>query len=81
MEEFKSLHVLNPNLMKEMFNINKLTYVLRDSNSIYQTVLENVTYPSNTLQYYGKHTRNLLPNEIKESVDILDILIGQTVLD
>ncbi len=34
MEVFKSLHDLNPNFMKEMFNIKELKYLLRDSNVI-----------------------------------------------
>ncbi len=47
-EVFKSLHDLNPNFMKEMFNIKELKYSLRDSNIIYQPKFEKVTYGKNT---------------------------------
>ncbi len=43
MDIFKSLHDLNPNFMKEMFNIKELKYSLRDSNIIYQPKFEKVT--------------------------------------
>ncbi len=68
---FKSLHDLNPNFMKEMFNIKELKYSLRDSNIIYQPKFEKETYGTNTFKYYGAHIWNLLPNEIKETADIL----------
>ncbi len=71
MEVFKSLHDLNPNFTKEMFNIKELKYSLRDSNIIYQPKFEKVTYGKNTFKYYGAHIWNLLPNEIKEIADIL----------
>ncbi len=67
----KSLYDLNPNFMKEMFNIKELKYSLRDSNIIYQPKFEKVTYSKNTFKYYGVHIWNLLPNEIKETGDIL----------
>ncbi len=73
MEVFKSLHDLNPNFMKEMFNIKELKYSLRDSNIIYQPKFEKVTYGENTFKYYGSHIWNLLPNEIKETADILSL--------
>ncbi len=41
---FKSLHDLNPNFMKEMFNIKELKYALRDSNIIYQPKFQKVTW-------------------------------------
>ncbi len=53
MEVFNSLPDLNPNFMKEMFNIKELKYVLRDSNIIYQPKFEKVTYGKNTFKYYG----------------------------
>ncbi len=71
MEVFKSLHDLNRNFIKEMFNIKELKYSLRDSNSIYQPKFEKVTYGKNTFKYYRAHVWNLLPNEIKETADIL----------
>ncbi len=40
MEVVKSLHYLNPNFMKEIFNIKELKYSLRDSNIIYQPKFE-----------------------------------------
>ncbi len=64
MEVFKSLHDLNPNLMKEMFNIKELKYALRDSNIIYQPKFEKVT-DKNTFKYYSSYIWKLLPNEIK----------------
>ncbi len=70
MEVFKSLHDLNPNFMKDMFNIKELKYSLRDSNIIYQPKFEKVTYRKNTFKYYGAHIWKLLPNEIKETADI-----------
>ncbi len=42
MDVFRSLHDLNPNFMKEMFNIKELKYSLRDSNIIYQPKFEKV---------------------------------------
>ncbi len=62
MEVFKSLHDLNPNVMKEMCNIKELKYPLRDSNIIYQPKYEKVTYHKNKFKYYGSHIWNLLPN-------------------
>ncbi len=62
---------MNPYFMKEMFNINKLKYSLRDPNIIYQTKCEIITYGKNTFKYYGSHIWNLLPNEINETADIL----------
>ncbi len=63
-EVFKSLHHLNPNVLKEkMFNIKQLTYALRDSNSVYQPNYEQVTYGNNIC---GIHLWNLLLNEINE---------------
>ncbi len=62
MEVFKSLHDLNPNFMKEMFNIKELKYSIRDSNIIDQPRFEKVTYGKNTFKYYGSHIWNLLPN-------------------
>ncbi len=70
MEDFKSLHDLNPNFMKEMFNIKELKYSPRDSNIIYQPKFEKVTNSKNKIKYYGSHIWNLLPNEIKETADI-----------
>ncbi len=40
MEVFKSLHDMNPNFTKEMFNIKELKYTLRDSYIIYQPKFE-----------------------------------------
>ncbi len=71
MEVFKSLHDLNPNFMKEMFNLKEMKYSLRDSNIIYQPKFKKVTYGKNTFKYYGAHIWNLLPNRIKETADIL----------
>ncbi len=71
MDVFKSLHDLNPSVMKEMINIKELKYSLRDSYIIYQPKFENVTYGKNTVKYYGSHIWNLLSNEIKETPDIL----------
>ncbi len=71
MEVFKSLHDLNPNFMKEMFNINELKYSLRDSNIIYQPKFDKVTYHKNTFKYYFAYVCNLVPIEIKETADIL----------
>ncbi len=66
-----SLHDLNSNFMKEMFNIKELKYSLRESNIIYQPKFEKVTYGKNTFTYYGSHIWNFLPNGIKETADIL----------
>ncbi len=71
MEFFTSLHDLNPNFMKEMFNIKELKYSLMHSNIIYQPKFEKVAYGKNTFKYYGAHIWNLLSNEIKETVDNL----------
>ncbi len=71
MEVFKPLHDLNPNFMKEMFNITELKYSQRDSNIIYQPKFEKVTYGKNTFKYYSAHILNLLTNEMKETADIL----------
>ncbi len=71
MEAFKSLHDLNPNFMKEMFNINELKYSLRDSTIIYKHTFEKATYGKNTFKYYGAHIWNLLQYEIKVTADIL----------
>ncbi len=71
MEDFKSLHDLNPNFLKEMFLIKELKYSLSDSNIIYQPKFQKVTYGKNIFKYYGPHIWNLLPNEIKETADIL----------
>ncbi len=71
MEVCKSLHDLNPNFMKEMFNIKELKFSLRDSNIIYRPKFENVTYGKNTFKYFGSYIWNLLPNESKETADIL----------
>ncbi len=71
MENCKSLDDLNPKFMKEMFNIKELKYSLRDSNIIYQPKFEKVTYGKNTFKYCSAHIWNLLPNEIKETADIL----------
>ncbi len=65
------LHDLNPNFMDEMFNIKELKYSLKDSNIIYQPKFEKVTYSLNTFKYYDLHIWNLLPNDIKETADIL----------
>ncbi len=71
MEVFKSSYDLNQNFMKEMLNIKELKYSLRDSNNIYLPKFEKVTYGKNTLKYCGSHIWNLLPNETKETADIL----------
>ncbi len=55
MDVFKSLHDLNPNFMKEVFNIKQIKYALRDSNIIYQPKFEKVAYGKNTLKYYRSH--------------------------
>ncbi len=47
-EFFKSLHDLNPNFMKEMFNIKELKYAPRHSNIIYQSKFEKVTHGKST---------------------------------
>ncbi len=38
---------------------------------IYQPKFEKVTYGKNSFKYYGAHIWNLLPNEIKDTADIL----------
>ncbi len=68
MDVFKSLHDLNPNFMKEMLRDS-----LRDSNIIYQPKFEKVTYCKNTFKYYDAHIWIFLPNEIKETADILSL--------
>ncbi len=45
--------------------------ILWDLNIIYQPKFEKVTYGKNTFKYYGSHIWNLLPNEIKETAEIL----------
>ncbi len=51
-----------------------MKYSLRDSNIIYLPKFEKATYGKNTFKYYGSHIWNLLPNEIKETADILSFI-------
>ncbi len=44
-----------------------------DSNIIYLHKFEKVANIKNVFKYYGTHIWNLLPNEIKETADILSL--------
>ncbi len=67
-----------------MFNIKELKFAVRDFNISYQPMFEKITYSKNTYKYNGSHIWNLLPNEIKETADILSskslIISGEGLL-
>ncbi len=44
-----------------------MIYAQRDSNTIYQSRFEKLTYGKNTFKNYGTYILNLLRSEIKES--------------
>ncbi len=46
-------------------------YALRGSNIAYQARFETLIYGKNTFKYYDTNLWKLLPNEIKDSADIL----------
>ncbi len=54
-EVFKSLNNLNPNFMNEMFQVEDITYDLRDSNILCQPKFNKITYGKKTFSYYGRH--------------------------
>ncbi len=69
-EVFKSLYNLNPTFMNQMFEVKIISYDLRNSNVLFQSKWQKVTYGKNTLENYETHIWNLLPNEIKTCTDI-----------
>ncbi len=62
---FKSVHDLNPKCMKAMFNINEISYDLRDKYVMHLPRFNKITYGKKTFKYYVSHIWNYLPEYIK----------------
>ncbi len=69
-EVFKSLNNLNPNFMNKMFQVNDITYDLRDSNILCQPKFNKKNYSKKTFSYYGTHIWNSLCNNIKQCTSL-----------
>jgi hypothetical protein len=69
-EVFKSLNHLNPSFMNSMCQVKDIPYDLRDSNIMYQPRFDKITYGKNTFTYYSAHIWNMLPNNIKNTINI-----------
>ncbi len=54
-----------------MFKRKDLSYQLRDNHTVYQPIFKGIAYVKHTFAYYGSHIWNALPNQVKESTDIL----------
>ncbi len=57
-----------------MLLIKDISYDLRDSVILFQPLFSRITYGKNTFKYYGAYIWNLLPNDIKNSTTIDNIL-------
>ncbi len=51
-----------------MFNINITSY---DLNMVFQPSIDKLIYDKTTCKYYSMHLWNLLPNDIKKSIEII----------
>ena len=69
-EVFKCTQKLNPTFMNDMFTIKESNINLRDPSRLYIPRFDKIQYGKKTFSYYGSHLWNLLPHEIKRSVEL-----------
>ncbi len=70
-EVFKSINKLNPIFMHNIFKTKDLSYQLRDNHTVYQPKFKDITYVRHIFAYHGSQIWNTLPNQVKESTDII----------
>ena len=71
-EVYKCLYKLNPYFLNELFHVKKSSYNLRDTCILQVPQFKKVTYGKHTIQYYGSHLWNCLPNDFKQCIDFND---------
>ncbi len=66
----KCINHLNPTFMTNMVEERNISYDLRDSSALTQLILKPSTNGLNTFSYYGAHSWNILPNDLKKFTSI-----------
>ena len=69
---YKSINVLNPSYMFDLFKRKEMTYDFRDGHVLVQPDFKKIRYGKNTFSYYGAHIWNLLPNNLKEEANDIE---------
>ncbi len=57
--------------MNNIFKTKDLSYQPRDNHTVYKLKFKCITYGKRTFAYYGSHIWDALPNQVKESTDII----------
>ncbi len=59
--------------MHDIFKTKDLSYQLRDNHTVHLPKFKGITYIKHTFAYYvSRHIWNALPNQVKESNDIIN---------
>ena len=69
-EVFKSLNDINPMYMKELFNVKKQPYSLRDTSLLIQARKNTTNFGLRSFVYLGSKLWNNLPGYLKDTTDI-----------
>ena len=69
-EVFKCVHKLNPTVLNELFIVKETERTLRDPLILHVPKFNKIQYGKKTFSYYGSHLWNILPNDIKRTLDI-----------
>ena len=69
-EMYKILSGMDPEYLPPLFSKLTIPYNLRDNNKLIQPLKRTTTYGIKSLAYYGTHLRNLLPHDIKCSLNL-----------
>jgi len=69
-EVFKCVHKLNPTVLNELFIFKETERTLRDRLILHVPKFNKIQFGKNTFSYCGSHLCNILPNDIKRTLDI-----------
>ena len=64
-EMYKCANHLNPKYLNDLFEFNKTSYDMRDSNRLKQHKFSTVRYGYKSFTYYGAKPWNAIPGNIK----------------
>ena len=71
-ELFKIIHKIGPMYLQDLCTIKYSHYNLRNDILLDQSKCKTVRYGINSFRYQGAHAWNLLPNEIRTSVNLME---------
>ena len=71
-EMYKMKNDLSPNIMKDIFTLNKNPYNLRKDHTFYADNVHTVAYGTETISFRGPKTWELVPHEIKSSKSLIE---------